>query len=394
MRTLPIEFRLHGSQRTVVVGVAAVSALAAVAVGALVLPGGPVAALPDRFDTGELVGWALLALGTGGLTFDGEHRPPIVAAGVVGSAAMLGAGPLACAAIGSAAALGGLVRQSGLALVRVASGALLAWAMPGVLAAAATMGGPSLGLDHPFPLAAVIALWAVMAVGVPVLESLVGAAVLRPEDRAGPAHMLAERFEPHTVLTALALLGAMSYASIGPPAGLVVLLPMAAARVGFSLHEEGRRAVTQTLAAMGKLPEWVGIVDVHHTERVRDVVQRVALDLDLESRLRRDVVRAAELHELGHLDTGADRDDRGRVARSGAAVLEQAEIRDRVQRIVHATDPDRPVHARDADVELGAAIVSTACELDRLERVTDVVEAAARVVTAIGKAHRSAGAYL
>lgn len=392
-RKLAPELRLHGSRPTVA-AVATLAAVAAVGVGALALPGVALGPLSDRFGSNELFGWSLLALVTGGFTFEGARRPPILAAGVVGSAALLGAGPPGCAAIGTAAAIGGLARQHGLPVVRIVSGALLAWAMPGVLALAAAAGGPSLGLDHPFPLSAVVALWAVMAIGVPVLESLAGAVVLPPEERAGPAHLLAERFESHTVLAALTLLGAMSYAAIGAAAGLVVLLPMAAARVGFSLHEEGRRAVTQTLAAMSKLPEWVGIVDVHHTERVRDVVQRVALDLDLESRLRRDIVRAAEVHELGHLDTGADRDDRGRVARSGAAVLEQAEIRGRVQQIVHATDPDRPVHARDGDVELGAAIVSTACELDRLERVTDVVEAAVRVVTAIGKAHRSAGAYL
>jgi len=317
-----------------------------------------------------------------------------VASGLVGSAALLGADPVACAVIGAAGAIGGLRLRAGLLAARTLGAAVLAWSFPGVLAVAAASGGPSLGVDHPFPLASVAALWVLMAVAIPLVESGLTVIVLEPREHVGPWHMLTHRIEPASVLAALAVLAAMSYAAIGAAAGLVVLLPAAAARVGFALHDDGRRAVSQTLAAMTVLPEWVGIVDVGHTARVRAIAERVALDLDLESRVRRDVVRAAELHELGHLDTGADRDDRGRVARSGAAVLDQAGMRERVTRIVDATDPDRPVEARDSDVELGAAIVSTACELDRRETLHDVPEAAHRVVTALGKAHRSAGAFL
>lgn len=391
----PLQLHVQGSERTLALAATAVVAGAAATIGSMVLPGGPVAPLADRFATGELLGWALVALVTGGLVFGArDRRPPILAAALVGSAALLGATPLACAAIGGAGAAGALLRQPGLGTVRVAVAALLGWATPGLLAAAALVDESPLGIDHPFPLASVVALWAFLAVGVPLIEAAGTALVLEPAQRIGPVHMVQRRLEPNTVLTALAVLGAMSYAAIGAAAALVLLLPAAAARVGFALHEDGRRAVSQTLAAMTVLPEWVGLVDAGHTDRVRDVVEQVAVDLRLDSRLRRDVVRAAELHELGHLDTGADRDDRGRVARSGAAVLEQAEIQDRVQRIVHATDPDRPVHARDSDVELGAAIVSTACELDQRARVSDVEEAARRVATAIAKAHRSAGAYL
>lgn len=377
------------------VTVAAVAAGIAVLPGGLFGAGGVVPPLVDRFGAGELLGWSAIALVTGGLVFGSRGgRPPLLASGLVGSAALLGAGPVECAVIGAAGALGGLRLQSGLVVARTVGGAVLGWSFPGVLAVAATLGGPSLGADHPFSLAAVLALWILMAVAIPLVESGLTIIVLEPREHVGPWHMLTSRIEPSSVLAALAVLAAMSYAAIGPAAGLVVLLPAAAARVGFALHDDGRRAVSQTLAAMTVLPEWVGIVDVGHTARVRGIAERVALDLDLESRVRRDVVRAAELHELGHLDTGADRDDRGRVARSGAAVLGQAGMRDRVTRMVDATDPDRPVETRDADVELGAAIVSTACELDRREPMHDVVEAAQRVVTALGKAHRSAGAFL
>lgn len=375
--------------------VVSVAILAAAVAGGVVVAGGALPALPDRFGTAELLGWSLIAAATGGLTFGArDRRPPLVASGVVGSAALLGADPVACAVIGVAGALGGLRSQSGMAAGRLVAASVLGWSIPGVLAAAAALGGPDLGVDHPFPLASVVALWAVTAVGMPLAESAATTVVLDPADRVGPVHMLVTRVEPYSVLAALAVLAAMSYAAIGPAAGLVVLLPAAAARVGFALHDDGRRAVSQTLAAMTVLPEWVGIIDVGHTARVRGITERVALDLDLESRVRDDVVRAAELHELGHLDTGADRDDRGRVARSGAAVLHQAGMRDRVTRMVDATDPDRPVEARDGGVELGAAIVSAACALDRREPMHDVTAAAERVRTALGKAHRSAGAFL
>jgi hypothetical protein len=127
---------------------------------------------------------------------------------------------------------------------------------------------------------------------------------------------------------------------------------------------------------------------------VRDVVERVALDLSMESRVRQDVVRAAELHELGHLDGGVVSGDRGRIARSGAAVLEQAGMQGRVVRILDATDPDRALGSPDADVELGAAIVAAACELDRMGPIPDVAEAASRVKAALGKANRSAASFL
>ena len=344
------------------------------------------------FGTAELIGWGLLALATGGLVFGArDRRPPLVASALVGSAALLGAVPLETAMIGALGAVGGLRRLRGLAIPRMLGAVIIAAAVPGVLAAAASLPGSDVaGL----PVASLVALWVALAIVIPVVESLTSHVVLPPDQHVDPVHMVLRRLEPQSVLAALAVLAAITYAALGPVAGLIVLLPGAAAGVGFAAHDDGMRAVSQTLAAMTVLPEWVGIVDAGHTARVRDVVQRVCIDLHLESRLRRDVVRAAELHELGHLDGGVVRGDRGRIARSGAAVLEQAAIQDRVVRIVDATDPDRLVGARDADVELGAAIIAAACELDHMGAISDPDEAAARVQVALGRAHRSAGAHL
>lgn len=370
--------------------------LACIGFGVLAVTDGLGGESAKPFGRGELVGWGALALLTGGLGLGARDRTPtLVASGLVGSAALLGADAVDCAVIGALGALGGLRRSPGFAMPRVLGAAVIGWAIPGVLIAADGLGGWTMDrLEPPLAVASVAALWIAFVVVIPVIESLTTRVVLPPEDAIDPAHMVLRRLEPQSVLAALAVLMAITYAAVGPVAALIVLLPGAAAGVGFKLHDEGLRAVSQTLAAMTILPEWVGIVDAGHTERVREVVERVCIDLDLESRVRRDIVRAAEVHELGHLDGGVVSGDRGRIARSGAAVLEQAAVQDRVVRIVHATDPERLVAARDADVELGAAIVATACELDRMGAVADVNEAAARVQIALGRAQRSAGAFL
>ncbi len=392
--------RLRRQLPWIEVGVLAALVLACAGFGSLAAGAGlgadAGAEAAGRFGRGELLGWGVLALATGGLGLGAKDRTPaLVASGLVGSAALLGADAVTCAIIGALGGIGGLRRNRDLAVPRVLGAALLGWAIPGVLVASARLGGPSLEkLEPTLAVASLVALWAAFVLVVPVMESLVTRVALPPQEAIDPVHMVLRRLEPQSVLAALAVLAAITYAAVGPAAALIVLLPGAAAGVGFKLHDEGLRAVSQTLAAMTILPEWVGIVDAGHTERVRDVVERVCIDLELESRIRRDVVRAAELHELGHLDGGVVSGDRGRIARSGAAVLEQAAVQDRVVRIVHATDPERLVAARDADVELGAAIVATACELDRMGAMHDVSEAAARVQVALGRAQRSAGAFL
>lgn len=372
------------------VAAAVAVAIAAVAVGSLGLPTTPVEPLPDLFGRAELVAWALLGVASGGFVFGRrDRRPPVLASGLVGSAALLGAGPVSCAAVAVAGALGGLLRTDGLRLLRIGTAALGGWALPGVLAVTAGVGGPVLGRGHPIP--EVLTLWAVLAVGIPVLEALGTRLVLPPAAAVDVPHMLRRRLEPQTVLAALAVVTALAYASIGPAAGLVVLLPAAAASIGFARHDDGRRAVSQTLAAMTVLPEWVGIVGVGHTGRVRDVVEAVALRQDMPSPLRRDLVRAAELHELGHLDGGVVRGDRGRVVRSGAAVLEQAGMREQVVAILAACDPDRPAAPPEPLVARAAAILTVACELDHtspLAETPDAVDEVARRAAALLDAPR------
>ena len=93
---------------------AGVMAVGAVLLGVVVLPGGPVPALGDQFARAQLVGWVVLAGVTGGITFgDRAPRARVLAAGLVGSAALLGAGPLECALVALAGALGGLRASRG-----------------------------------------------------------------------------------------------------------------------------------------------------------------------------------------------------------------------------------------------------------------------------------------
>lgn len=352
------------------------AATGALVLGGFALPGTPVEPLPDLFGGWELLAWSALGLATGGFVFGPrDRRPPVLASGLVGSAALLGAGPGACAAVGVAAAVGGLRRLDGLRSFRIAAAAFGGWSLPGALAVAAGAGGPVLGRGHPIQLAEVLALWVLLAMAVPVVEAFGTRLVLPPAAAVDVPHMLRRRMEPQTVLAALAVVTALAYAAIGPAAGLVVLLPAAAARIGFARHDEGRRAVSQTLAAMTVLPEWAGMIGVGHTARVRAAVEEVALRQGLPSPVRRDLVRAAELHELGHLDGGVVRGDRGRVVRSGAAVLEQAGMRERVVAILEACDPDRPAAPPGPSVARAGAVLTVACRLDRESPLDDPVQA-------------------
>ncbi len=86
----------------------------------------------------------------------------------------------------------------------------------------------------------------------------------------------------------------------------------------------------------------------------------------------------------GHLDGGVVRGDRGRVARSGAAVLAQAGMRDRVVEVVRATDPSHLSTDGTGAVGLGAALVAEACDRDHRSPLHDVADAAAAIVSAVG----------
>jgi hypothetical protein len=318
------------------------------------------------FGSTEMVAWTLIAFATGGLVLgDRESHPPVLASALVGSAAMLGATPIAAAVVAAAGAFGGRRRARSLLATRTLLAALVGASLPGLLLLGSQLGGPSIGRDSSVSLGMVATLWLALAVGIPLAESLGSHLVLQPADRVDVMHMLQRRLEPQTVLAAIAVVAAVTYAAIGPFAVFVLLLPTYAAGIGFRQHEEGRRAVTQTLAAMTQLPEWVGAVSRGHTFRVAEAVEAAAIDLGFESRLRRDVLRAAALHELGHLDGGVVRGDRSRVARSGASVIEQAAIRARVGQIVAMTDPTAEAGDVSEDVAICAQLLARACETDR-----------------------------
>ncbi len=326
----------------------------------------------ELFEPWEIAAWCAIGLLSGGLVLGHRgKRPPLVASALVSSAVLLGATPLAAALVALAGALGGARRDRTYLWWRVVAAVAIGASMPGLLGMAHLAGGPVIGRAGDLNLGTMIGLWAILAVGLPLAESLGTHLLLPPHERVDAWHMLQRRFEQHTVLTALSLLAAVTYPAIGPLAALVLLLPTYAARIGFRQHEEGRRAVTQTLAAMTQLPEWVGVVGTRHTERVVLAVEAAAGELGLESRLRRDLVRAASLHELGHLDGGIVRGDRGRVARSGAAVIEQADIRPRVAAIVAATDPAVDLAGLPPDVGVGADLVRGACSADRAFTMSD-----------------------
>ncbi len=71
-----LRLRFRRADAPAAVLVVAMVTVAAVAAGVVVLPGGVVSPLTNRFGTGELLGWSVLALATGGLVFGGRAPAP------------------------------------------------------------------------------------------------------------------------------------------------------------------------------------------------------------------------------------------------------------------------------------------------------------------------------
>jgi len=308
------------------------------------------------------------------------------------AAALLGASPISVTAIAVIGWMTANVRNGGRRTVRLAMAIIVGWSLPIVLRLVESLGGPSIGAGS-MSVLEVATVWLLLIAGVPVLEAVETRLLAPPERQLDVEDILTANFQVQAVLAALATLLAMTYAALGPISALLLALPVQAARVGFSLHRKGQRAIEQTLSSMARLPEWVGAVDHAHAERVASVALHASLRLGHGSALRRDIELAARLHELGHLDRGAEADDRERISGSGAAVLEQAGVTGRVAGMVRASAHESPASTGTEDI--AGAIVASACVLDRRRRVTDPAAAGATVATEVrSRASLNAGGAL
>lgn len=299
---------------------------------------------------------------------DGRAVPTSLA--VIGAAVLLGAGPPAVAAIAAAAyAVGcalGHARPDAVVVLRRALGA---WALAGAAAIGAALGpAPWTGnVDVAVPatlnLGAAVAVGTGVLVGVPAVEVLARADVgLRFLWRRVAEEIHRNRLVA-AAIAATAGLGALVHPVLGAWTLPIMLLPLAAARVGLDRLGLGQQAYEQTIRAMSRLPEQLGSVSAAHGVRVAELARAVALELGLDAASVADTVRAAHLHELGRIKLEREVPaPQHEVAAAGGQVLREVGDLDRVAAIVEA---QAQVHRLPRDgVGLPARIVVACCELD------------------------------
>jgi hypothetical protein len=163
---------------------------------------------------------------------------------------------------------------------------------------------------------------------------------------------------------------AVSYPLLGAGALLLLLLPILAARAGLHHYVDIRRTYDQTIVAMSRLTELTGHVAEGHGVRVGRVAVDIARRIGLTEREVHAVERIAHLHEVGRIATddpdvrAQDRD----VALAGAEIVREAgSMPDVAEAIERLRDPyRRPGERVDETLPIGARIVRTVCEYDRL----------------------------
>lgn len=299
---------------------------------------------------------------------DGRALPTSLA--VVGAAALLGASPLAVAAVALAGYLGAtLVRREPLVGSTVVQRAAGGWVFSGVAALGAALGPPtwtgvaSVGTAAELNLGAAVAVGLAILLGVPAVEALAGSTTgWRHAPRRAYEEIHRSRFVGASV-AATAALGALVHPVLGAWTLPTMLLPLLAARTGLDRLALGQRAYEETIRAMSRLPEQLGSVDADHGVRVAELAKAVALELGLDASTVADTVRAAHLHELGRIRLEREAPAAGRdLARAGAEVLREVGGLDRVAEIV-AAQADVLAYPRDA-VGVAARIVVACCDLD------------------------------
>ncbi len=328
----------------------------------------------------EVVAFVVAAAAVEPLTIRQPRGMPISASlAVIGAAIVLGASPALVAGIAAVAWLVGYlarkdVRQRPEDLIgRIAS----MWALTGLAAVGQTL-LPFVWAGSDPDLATSLPIGATLAVCVGILLGLPGSQAL--ERTEGRRRQLVKRAREALVSTQLvgpaiaatSALGALVYPVLGVWTLPTMLIPLLAARVGLQRLFVADRAYEQTIRAMSRLPERfddgpVGPVPHDHGVRVGELAREVALEVGLPERRVTEVVRAAHLHELGHIDLEGDTDPTSRqLAAAGGRVVRQ--VSSRLEPVAEIVEAHGDLHgdlAQDDEVGLPARIVAACCELDR-----------------------------
>lgn len=292
---------------------------------------------------------------------------------VIGAAAILGLPPAVVALIAGAGwfLAWAVTRREALDIRPFVLRAVGGWTLAGVAAIGAEVapwrwtGDVPIGLTAAeLQVGAAAAVTIAVVLGMPALEAIAGVEgrwqfVLRRIAEAVHATWLVS-----VAAASTAVLGALVHPVLGAWTLPTMLIPLFAARIGLDRFATASRAYDQTIRAMSRLPEELGVVDANHGVRVGELCRDVGLELGLDAKRMADLERAAYLHELGRIKLEPDAPvTREEFATAGAAVIHETAQLDRVARIVAAHGA--PAAAVDDDVRLPARIVAACCELDR-----------------------------
>lgn len=325
--------------------------------------------LPIRLPRGRAVATSSAVLGTGAL---------------VGVDALQLATLAAVAWLAARAIDGQLTRWSEL-VVRTGSAAALGAAA----AVGRQLSDPWLGAtgsDLRLDLYAAAAVAVVLVAVVPWAEALAGERGRRASRRL--ADELRVGTSARVAVAATAILGALVHGALGPWTLPSVLVPLLAARVGLERFAGVTVAYDQTIRAMSRLPEQLGVVETDHGVRVGQLAVAVADRLGLDLAARVELERAGHLHELGHIRfEPGDRPSRGTVAAAGARVIASAGNLDRVAAIVAAHGDAAVAESSPPDIARSASIVAACCTLALRPDAADTREGRAALTLDLVAAH-------
>lgn len=305
--------------------------------------------------------------------------PISVSVAVIATAIILGASPVVTAAMaGVAWIVGSVIRKDPNLKSQDLLGRMVAvWALTGLAAVGQTV-MPYVWRGNDPQVASFLSIGATVAVSVGILVGLPASQALA-ETQGRRRHLLKRVWEAVVgtrlagpTIVATAVLGALVYPVLGVWTLPTMLIPLLAARVGLQRLFVSDRAYEQTIRAMSRLPERfddgpVGPVPRGHGVRVGQLAREVALEVGLPARRVTDVVRAAHLHELGHIELENDADPTAKqLAAAGGRVVRQVSSQlEPVAAIVETHGDLQSVPIDDDEVGLPARIIAACCVLDR-----------------------------
>ena len=102
-----------------------------------------------------------------------------------------------------------------------------------------------------------------------------------------------------SLLCAAALLAVTAERSIA--LAFLASIPLLATRYSFLRYTDARRTYSQTVEALGLLPEVAGLTALGHGHRTAIYAEAAAYELELDASAVKRVVTAARLHHIGHV---------------------------------------------------------------------------------------------